>query len=118
LGQGMEMPECGWVRDFPGSVTVCDLNGIVVEMNSRAADAYRDFGGMELVGKSLLDCHSDPSRNKLLKLLESGERNVYAIEKNGIRKLIYQAPWYRDGRRCGIVELALEIPGEMPHFAR
>jgi hypothetical protein len=114
----MKMPGCEWVCDFPGSVTVCDLDGIVLEMNLRAADAYRDFGGMELVGKSLLDCHSEPSRRKLLKLLESGERNVYTIEKNSFRKLIYQAPWYRDGRRCGMVELALEIPKEMPHFAR
>jgi hypothetical protein len=112
------MAECEWAFDFPGSVMVCDLQGIVLEMNLKAANVYRDFGGMELVGKNLLDCHPEPARSKLVKLLESGESNVYTTAKNGIKKLIYQAPWYRDGRRWGMVELALEIPLDLPHFAR
>jgi hypothetical protein len=115
---GVEMPECNWINDFPNSVTICDLHGIILEMNSKAAETYREYGGRELVGKSLLDCHPEPARSKLMKLLESGEQNVYTIEKNGIKKLIYQALWYRDGRRCGAVELALEIPLNLPHFIR
>jgi hypothetical protein len=43
---------------------------------------------------------------------------VYTIEKNGVRKLIFQAPWFQDGKYAGLVELALEIPAEMPHFVR
>jgi hypothetical protein len=35
-----------------------------------------------------------------------------------VRKLIYQAPWYRDGVVQGLVELSLEIPGAMPHVVR
>jgi hypothetical protein len=50
--------------------------------------------------------------------METGETNVYTIEKNGVMKLIYQAPWYRDGARMGIVELSLEIPFDLPHFLR
>ena len=44
--------------------------------------------------------------------------NVYTIEKHGIKKLIYQAPWYRDGEFAGLVELAIELPAELPHFVR
>jgi hypothetical protein len=51
-------------------------------------------------------------------MLESGRANVYTIQKNGRRKLIYQSPWYRDGKYAGLVELSLEIPWEMPHFNR
>jgi len=46
----------------------------------------------------------------------AGER-VY-IEKNGIKKLIYQTPWYQDGQYSGFIEMALEIPFQMPHFVR
>jgi hypothetical protein len=44
--------------------------------------------------------------------------NVYTIQKNGKKKLIYQAPWFRDGAYAGFVELSLEIPEAMPHFNR
>jgi len=107
-----------WIREFPGAVTVCDLNGIVLEMNEKSAETFRKYGGKDLIGKNLLDCHPEPARGKLVQLLETGGQNVYATEKNGIRKLIYQAPWYLDGQRRGMVELALEIPAVIPHFLR
>ena len=112
------MQDGDWLRDFAGAVTICDLQGIILEMNEKAAEIYRDYGGRELVGKNLLDCHPEAARQKLLHMLESGQRNVYTIEKNGIKKLIYQASWHHGGQRRGIIELALEIPAEMPHFIR
>ena len=107
-----------WMLDFPNAITVCNLQGIVLDMNDKAAAAYLKYGGKELIGKSLLDCHPEPARQKLLQLLRSGDCNAYTIEKNGIRKLIYQSPWYCNGQRRGMVELALEIPSDVPHFIR
>jgi hypothetical protein len=112
------MTGCDWIESFAGAVTVCDLSGIVLEMNQRSAEMYRSYGGKALIGRNLLECHPEPARKKLLHLLESGERNIYSIEKNGIKKLIYQTPWIVDGRRCGIMELALEIPADMPNYIR
>ncbi len=107
-----------WVEEFPGSVTVCDPEGKIVEMNDRAASAYEEQGGRRLVGSSLLDCHPEPSRTKLRELLERPRINAYTIEKSGSRKLIYQAPWYAGGRYGGLVEISLAIPDVMPHFVR
>ena len=107
-----------WIVDFEGAVTVCDLHGVVLDMNDKAAKSYRSYGGKELIGKSLLDCHPEPARSRLVSLLQSGKRNVYTIEKDGIKKLVYQAPWHRDNKRCGMVELVLDIPFELPHFVR
>jgi len=107
-----------WMNSIPGAVTACDLKGIVVAMNDKAAETYAKYGGKDLIGKSLMDCHPEPARAKVLRLLQTGERNVYTIEKNGIRKLIYQAPWLADTHRCGLVEISLEIPRDMPHFIR
>jgi hypothetical protein len=66
----------------------------------------------------MLDCHPEQARIKTEKLLADREKNVYTIEKNGIKKLIYQSPWFKDGDYAGIVEISLEIPFEMPHFLR
>ena len=107
-----------WITDFAGSIVVCDLSGIVLEMNQKAGETYQKYGGMELMGKSLIDCHPEPARSKLLRLLETGERNTYTIEKNGTRKFIYQAPWYQNGSQRGMIELAMEIPFDIPNFVR
>jgi transcriptional regulator with PAS, ATPase and Fis domain len=107
-----------WVNEFPAAIIVCDEQGIIVEMNERAAHNYARDGGRALIGKSVLDCHPEPARTKLQQLLETQQKNVYTIEKNGVKKLIYQSPWYREGKFAGLVELSLEIPFEMPHFVR
>jgi hypothetical protein len=51
-------------------------------------------------------------------MLKTGQPNIYTIEKRGQRKLVYQAPWYAEGRYAGFVEMVLELPAEMPHFVR
>ncbi len=112
------MPEHEWFKEFPGAVTVCDAHGIILEMNEKAARTFEKDGGYALVGKNLLDCHSDLSRDKVQQLLASHKNNVYTIEKNGVKKLIYQTPWFRNGEYAGFVEVSLEIPFEMPHFVR
>ncbi len=107
-----------WVQEFPGSITVCDPEGIILEMNAKAVSAYQDRGGIKLIGTNMLECHPEPARTKTQRLLETRQENVYTIEKGGVKKLIYQAPWFRNGKYSGFVEMALEIPAEMPHFIR
>jgi transcriptional regulator with PAS, ATPase and Fis domain len=112
------MADFEWVREFPAAITVCDPKGILLEMNDRAARQLEKDGGRALLGKNMLDCHPEPARTKTRDLLASGQKNVYTIEKNGVKKLIFQSPWYKDGVFAGFVELSLEIPFDMPHFVR
>ena len=107
-----------WTKEFPGAVTVCDRQGVITEMNDRSAATFEADGGRALVGANLLDCHPEPSRSLVADLLANPRVNAYTIEKRGVRKLIYQAPWYRDSAYQGLVELSLEIPESMPHFVR
>lgn len=107
-----------WIKEFPAAVTVCDPQGIILEMNDKAAKTYENDGGYALIGKNMLDCHPQRARTKTEQLLAGKEKNVYTIEKNGVKKLIYQSPWYKDGVYAGFVEISLEIPFEMPHFIR
>jgi len=110
--------EHAWVDEFPGAITVCDDRGIILAMNAKAAQVFEEDGGRSLIGTSVLDCHPEPARSRVAALLESHQSNVYTIEKKGVKKLIYQAPWLIQGRFAGLVELSLEIPFEMPHFIR
>jgi PAS domain-containing protein len=112
------MSGAAWVEEFPGAVTVCDAEGIILEMNARAAAVFAADGGRALIGTNALACHPEPARAQLAGMLASGQKNVYTIEKNGVKKLIYQSPWYREGAYAGFVELSLEIPAELPHFVR
>jgi transcriptional regulator with PAS, ATPase and Fis domain len=107
-----------WIDEFPGAVTVCDGEGIVLAMNDASAKTFEKDGGRALIGKSLVDCHPEPARGKLLALLRERRANAYTIEKNGVRKLIYQVPWTRDGQFAGLVEIAFQLPSELPHFVR
>lgn len=107
-----------WAKEIPGAVTVCDPDGIILYMNDKSAQVFEDNGGRKLVGQNLFDCHSVASIQKIKEMMQSRRPNVYTIEKKGIKKLIYQAPWYKDGEFAGLVEISLEIPFEMPHFLR
>ena len=106
-----------WVKEYPGAVTVCDAQGIILYMNERAVKVLSGTG-KSLVGQNVLDCHPEPARTKLAQLLRTQATNSYTIEKNGVKKLIHQSPWYQDGKDAGFVELSIEIPFSMPHYIR
>jgi transcriptional regulator with PAS, ATPase and Fis domain len=107
-----------WLETFPGAITVCDAASIILYMNAKSAKTYAANGGKALLGSNLLDCHTESSRAKLEKLIAARQKNVYTIEKNGVKKLIFQTPWFEDEQYAGFIEVSLEIPFEMPHFLR
>jgi transcriptional regulator with PAS, ATPase and Fis domain len=107
-----------WIKSFPAAITVCDVHGIILEMNDKAIDVFKEDGGEKLLGKNLLECHPEPVRLQLVEMLRTEKPNYYTIEKRGVKKLIYQVPWYQDGTYTGFVELSLPVPSEMPHFIR
>jgi len=107
-----------WMYEFPSAITVCDDQGIIIYMNNKSILTFEKEGGDKLIGKSLIDCHPEPAKSKLLELLDNHKSNVYTIEKNNIKKLIYQSPWYEKGKYMGLVEQSFEIPFDLPHFKR
>lgn len=107
-----------WIKEFPGAITVCDANGVIVEMNDAAAATFQKDGGKELIGKNVFVCMPESACSKLKELMEQQKNNAYTIQKNGLKKLIYQAPVYEEGNYCGFIEVSLVLPQEMPHFNR
>ena len=112
------MTDHDWMEEFPGDITVCDPSGVILELNAHAARTFQDRGGKQLIGTNLLDCHPEPSRSKLQQMLDSQQGNSYTVEKNGVKKFVHQAPWYRNGEFAGLVEIVVVIPDPLPTVSR
>jgi len=52
------------------SIVLCDLNHTIVYMNPASIKSYAKWGGSELVGKSLLDCHNSTSRERIRQVID------------------------------------------------
>lgn len=100
------------------AVTVCDKEGKIIDMNDKSKKTFLKPGREDLMGKNVLDCHPEPAHAMLAGMLQNPRTNAYTIEKNGIKKLIYQTPWYENGEYMGFIELSMEIPFEMKHMVR
>ena len=114
LADMMEHTDFNWAEQMNCAVTVCDAGGVIVYMNERSRATFGDG----LVGTNLFPCHSAASQEKIRNMLATGESNAYTISKNGVRTMIYQTPWRRDGQIAGMVEISMVIPEEMPHYVR
>jgi len=109
--------ELNWAWGTHCAITVCDLEGKVIFMNEKSRATF-DREGNTMLGKNLMPCHSAASQAKIKQMLENDTTNCYTISKHGVRKMIYQTPWRVDGKVCGLVEISMVIPEEMPHYDR
>ena len=107
-----------WLDGIAVAATVCDRQGICIFMNAEASRLFESQGGCALVGKSLLDCHGESSRARFAAQLQTPTSNTYTVEKNGMRRIIHQIPWYRNGDFAGVVEMSFPLPHTLPHFVR
>ena len=107
-----------WQEEVNFAITVCDRTGKILHMNKKSGGTFRKKGGRSLVGANVLDCHPEPARSRLNAMLKTPFTNAYTIKKNGVKKLIYQTPWFKGGKLRGLVELSLELPKKLPHFVR
>ena len=105
-----------WVKEMNCAVTVCNKNGVILYMNDRAKETFASHG--DLIGKSLIPCHNERSRAIIANLLATGGSNAYTIQKNGLKKMIYQCAWKDNGEVAGLVEISMVIPEDMPHYVR
>ena len=84
------------------AVTICDKEGKILEMNDKSRKTFLKPGQEDLIGKNVLDCHPEPAHSLLADMLQNPRTNVYTIEKKGVKKLIYQTPWYVEGEFMGL----------------
>ena len=68
------------------AVVICDLEHKIIYMNPEAIQRYEKWGGKDLLGKSLLDCHNEKSREMIQKVVgwfrESKDNNLVYTSYN------------------------------------
>jgi len=84
------------------AVVLCDLEHTIIYMNPAAGERYAKWGGMALVGKSLLDCHPPQANGMIEKVVawfrESGEHNlIYTFRSDQENKDVYMVALRDDG---------------------
>ncbi len=112
------MNDKDWSKGINIAITVSDTDGNILYMNDRSAETFKKYGGLSLIGSNLKECHKPESWSQITEMIITGSTNVYTIEKEGKKKLIYQTPWYSESKVAGLVELSLELPHEMAHHKR
>jgi len=98
------------------AIVICDLDHKIIYMNPVAVKRYEKWGGANLLGKSLLNCHNEESRKTINKVLdyfktsidhnivytfynEKENKDVYMVAlRNGAGELIayYEKHSYRN----------------------
>ena len=101
-----------WSKEVNFPVTICDKDGIIIAMNDKSIDLFKDDGGTDLLGKNLLDCHPEPSKSKLIQMLKHQLSNTYIESINDRKRFVHETPWYENGEYCGFVEILIDLPDE------
>lgn len=100
------------------AVTVCDKDGIILDMNGKSRRTFLKPGREEIIGQNVLDCHPEPARSILADMLQTQRTNIYTVEKEGVKKLIFQTPWYDGDEYAGFMELSIVLPDTIPNRIR
>lgn len=112
------MSEFNYFEEVENPVTVCDTEGIILYMNKASRAMLSKYGSDNLVGKSLYGCHNPNSNEIIKRLITNKESNTYFTLKNGVRKLVNQIPWYKNGEMAGLIETVMIIPEGTPTLER
>ncbi len=106
-------------------IVICNLGHEIIYINPSAAERYLKWGGYSLVGKSLLNCHSKESAEKINQVIEwfkanksnnkvytfynqKENKDVYMIalrDNNGELIGYYEKHEFRNRETCQIYEL-------------
>ena len=76
------------------AVVICDPEHVIIYMNPTALRRYDKWGGAALLGRSLLDCHNEKSREMIIKVVDwfradAGHNIVYTFHNEKENKDVY-----------------------------
>ena len=88
------------------SVCFVDTTHTIRYMNAPSAELYKKFGGMKLLGTSLLDCHNEQQQEQIREVfaaLQAGEEERL-ITDDAEHRIFMRAVRDRQGRLIGYTE--------------
>ena len=90
-------------------VVICNLNHEIIYMNPAAVLNYEKWGGEKLIGRSLMECHNQASREKIRQVvdwfIEDDNHNiVYTFHNEKQNKDVYMVALREEGKLIGYYE--------------
>ena len=91
------------------AVVICNLKHEIIYMNPASVHSYEKWGGDKLVGKSLLECHNQASREKIQQVvdwfgLDESHNIVYTFHNEKQNKDVYMVALRDAGKLIGYYE--------------
>lgn len=91
------------------AVVICNLEHEIIYMNPAAAQNYEKWGGAQLVGKSLLECHNPKSVEQIKKVVDwfaadESHNMVYTFHNEKQNKDVYMVALREEGKLIGYYE--------------
>lgn len=76
------------------AVVICNLEHEIIYMNPASVKHYEKFGGENLMGKSLMDCHNERSRMMIEKVVDwfkkdKGNNRIFTYYSERENKDVY-----------------------------
>ena len=102
-----------WLELYPAPVTICDAHGVIVAMNYASQKNFARRGGGALIGTSLFDCHPPAANKKIQYMLQNQKAETYIVERKGKKRLVHQAPWYKEGKFAGLMETIIDLSDDI-----
>ena len=91
------------------AIVICDLNHDIIYMNPAAVQNYKKWGGDQLIGKSILECHNPKSGEKIKQVVDwfAADENhniVYTFHNEKQNKDVYMVALREEGKLIGYYE--------------
>lgn len=91
------------------AIVICNVEHEIICMNPAAVFNYAKWGGEQLIGKSLLECHNPESVEKIKKIVDwfslSPDHNiVYTFHNEKQNKDVYMIALREEGKLIGYYE--------------
>ena len=97
------------IDEDPCAVVICNLDHEIIYMNPAAVLNYEKYGGKELLGRNLLDCHNAKSCEGIKKVVawfasDETHNLVYTSHDEKRNKDVYMVALRDDGKLIGYYE--------------
>jgi hypothetical protein len=107
-----------WIATYPAEIMVCDADGIILEMSDVSVQIYEKEGGAKMIGRNVFDHHAELPRRQILNVVNQRKHVIYTTEKDGQKKLVSIAPWYREDVYAGFALIVLDLPEKIPNIVK
>ena len=97
---------CALMNSIKDPVVFVDTGHVIRYLNNAGVDNYAKWGGAELIGKSIFDCHNDASCatiREIFAAMQNGEQERLIFE-NEKKRIFMRAVRADDGQLLGYFE--------------